>query len=201
MIKNNGLSEKQDKVLVELLIGGSQEAFGELYARYRERLLYFCKQYMNEADAEDIVQNVFLKLWEKRRFLGEVTSFSGYIQTMAKNDILKKFRHFDVHSRFARNLLMNEIDSTNETEDTVINNDYAILLNELIENLPPKQREVFRLNRVEGLSYNEISELLQTPLENVRKQVSLALKKIKDQMSQHTDIHFQMIIIIWVFFL
>ena len=199
MQKINVLSEKQDKELVELLIGGSQEAFGELYIRFRERLMYFCKQYMNETDAEDIIHDIFLLLWEKRHFLGAVSSFSGYLQTMAKNYILKKFRHLDVHSRFARNILMNETDSVNETENTIIDNDYAKLLDELIENLPPKQKEIFRLNRIEGLSYQEISELLQTSVENVRKQISLALNKIKDQLSQHTDIHFQMIITILMF--
>ena len=200
MAKFNELSDKQDRELVELLMGSSQAAFGELYARFRERLMYSCKQYMrNEADSEDIVHDIFLKLWEIRHFLNPELSFSGYLQTITQNYTLKKLRHFDVHSRFTRNMLMNEIDSTNETEDTVINNDYAKLLDELIETLPPKQKEVFRLSRIEGHTYKEISELLQISIENVRKHASLALKKIKDQLLQHTDIHFQMVIFFLMF--
>jgi len=196
------LSEKQDKELVELLISGSQEALGELYTRYKKRLICTCKQYMrNDTDAEDIVHEIFLQIWEKRHFLNPELSFLGYVQTMIKNNILKKLRHFDVHSRFSRNILTNEIDSTNETEDTIIDNDYAKLLDGLIERLPPKQKKIFRLSRIEGRTHKEISELMQISVENVRNHVSLALKKIKDHLLQHTDIHFQMVIIFLMFFL
>ena len=201
MPKINGLSEKQDTVLLELLAGGSQEALGELYARFRERLMYFCKQYMNESDAEDIAHDIFLQLWEKRHFMGTISSFSGYVQAMAKNCIMKKFRHFDVHSRFAGNVLINGTDSTNETEDAIIGNDYAELLDEWIENLPPKQKEVFRLSRIEELTHKEISELLHISVDNVRNHVSLALKKIKEHLEQHTDIHFKTVIILLLLFL
>ena len=197
MSVTNELAEKQDRELVELLVGGSQEAFEELYARFRERLMCFCKQYVrNEVEAEDIVHDIFLKLWETRHFLNPELSFSGYVHTMAKNHISDKFRHFDVHSRFAQNILINQIDVTTETEDSIINNDYIELLNEWTERLPPKQKEIFRLSHIEGLTYQEISELLQTPVGNVRKQVSRASKKMKNLLSLHTDIHSQMITIV-----
>ena len=183
---------KQDKELVELLTGNSREAFGELYARYRERLLYFCKQYLrNEEDAEDVVHDIFLQLWEKRHFLGTVSSFSGYVQTMIKNDTLKKLRHFDVHSRFARNILTNEIDSTNETEDAIIDNDYTKLLADVIERLPPKQKEVYRLSRIDGLSYKEVADMLHISVDTVQEHASVALKKIKKQLMKHADIHYK----------
>jgi len=202
MAKTNDILIKQDKELVELLIGGSQEAFGELYARFRERLMYSCKQYMRyEADADDIVHDIFLKLWETRHFLNPELSFSGYLQTITRNYTMKKFRHFDVHSRFVRNMFMNGTDATNETEDTIIGNDYAKLLNELIERLPSKQKEVFRLNRIEGFTYKEISELLHISVENVRKHASLALKKIIELFEQYTDVHIQTVIIFMMFFL
>jgi len=186
------ISEKQDRELVALLVDGSPQALGELYARYKERMIYFCKHYViNEEDAEDIVQDIFLQLWGKRHFLGSVTSFSGYIQAMTKNSILKRLRHIDVHARFVQTLLMNNNNSTNETEDAIIENDYEKLLNEMIERLPPMQKEIFRLSRIEGLDYKEIAELLQTSVENVRKNVSLALRKIQDQLSNHTDIQFR----------
>ena len=199
MPKINILSEKQDKELVELLTSGSQEACGELYARFKEWLMYLCKQFLkNEADAEDIVQDIFLKLWETRQSLGTVSSFSGLVKTMAQNYATSKLRHFDVHSRFAQNVLMNAKDLTNETEDTIINNDYEDFLDKIIERLPPKQQEIFRLHHIKGLTYIEIAEILQIPIENVRKNVSLALKKIKKQVVEHTDINIQTVILIFV---
>jgi len=201
MSKSNELSKKQNRELVELLIGGSQEAFGELYARFKKPLMYLCKQYMrNDADAEDIVHDIFLKVWETRHFLNPELSFSGYIQTVTENYVRDKLRHFDVHSRFAKNVLMNTQESTNETEASIIDNDYTELVNKLIERLPPKQKEIFQLNRIEGLTYNEISKLLQIPVGNVRRYASIASKKIKDQLSKHLDIHIQVVITILMSF-
>jgi len=92
MSKINEISKKQDKELVELLISGSQEALGELYARYRNPLMNFCKKYMrNEADAEDLIQDVFLQLWEKRHSLDTVSSFAGYVQTMTRTKYSTRF--------------------------------------------------------------------------------------------------------------
>ena len=186
----NELSKKQDRELVELLKNGSQKAFGELYHRYKERLIYSCKRYLkNEADSEDVVHDVFLQLWGNRHLLGEISSFSRYVQKITQNYAIDKLRHFDVHSRFARNIFINEIDSTNETEDTIIDNDYVEFFDKIIESLSPMQQKVFRLSRIEKLKYREIAELLDISIDTVKEYASIALKKIKKQITQHTDIH------------
>ena len=185
------LSTMQDRELVALFKKGSQEAFRELFIRHKDQLLFVCKKYLNdEAIIEDIVQDIFMQLWETRDSLHIVSSFSGYLYTSAKNRIINMHRQFDVHSRFTRYVLDNEKELTNDTEDSIIEKDYADLLNKLIESLPPMQKEVFRLHCIEELKYKEISESLQISVENVRKHVSLAVKKIKRQLPKHTDIHF-----------
>ena len=190
MPKINDISEKQDRELVELLMGGSQDALGELYTRFKKLLMPFCKKNIkNEADAEDIVHDIFIQLWENRHLLGDISSFSGYVQTIAKNKIFYTFRQSDIHSRFVRNMLTNGEESMNETEDEIIGNDYAEFLDEIIGHLPPMQQKVFRLSRIEGMTYKEIAELLHISAETVKKHASLALDKIKKQITQHTDIH------------
>ena len=185
----NDLSKRQDKELVELLIDDSHEALGEMYSRYKDRLMYLCKQYIrNEADAEDIVHDIFLKLWETRRFLNPELSFSGYLHTITENYVKDKLRHIDVRVSFAKNILVDARDSTNETEDTIINNDYTELLDELIESLPPMQKKVFQLSRIEGLKYKEIADLLQISVHTVQEYASLASKKMEKKLRQHTDI-------------
>ena len=202
MPKINVLSEKQDRELVELLRDGSHEALGELYTRYKDLLISFCKKNMkNEADAEDIVQDIILQIWENRHLINPELSFSGYVQTITQNRVFYTFRQSDIHSRFVRNMLTNGDYSTNETEDSIINDDYTALLNEIIEQLPPMQQKVIRLSRIEGLSYKEIAELLNISAETVKKHAALALKKIKNQIAQHTDIHLQTIIALLMFFL
>ena len=194
MQKINDLSEKQDKELVELLMEGSHDAFGELYARYKERLMVLCKRYLkNETDSEDIVQDIFVQLWETRHLLNPELSFSGYVQQITRNYAKDKLRHLDVHSRFARNILLNVTDLSNETEDEIADKDYAKLLNELVESLPERQKEIFRLSRIERLKYHEISKLLQISIPAVQKHASLALKRITEQLQQHANIHFKIV--------
>ena len=186
----NNLSKRKDLELLELLKNGSHSAFGELYARYYEPLNYYCTQYLNdEIGAEDVVQDIFLQLWETRDTLQVTSSFSGYLYASAKNRILNMYRQFDVHSRFAQYILVHETESTNETEDAIIENDYTTFLNRLIEQLPPMQKEVFRLSRIEGLTSKEIAEALNISDETVRKHSSLAMKKIKNQLINQLGIH------------
>ena len=195
------LSTMHDMELVALIKDGSELAFRELYMRHKDQLRYSCKKYLkNETMTEDIVHDIFTQLWDTRNTLHITSSFSGYLHTSARNRIINMYRQYDVHSRFAQYILDNEKEITNETEDSIIEKDYADLLNGLIESLPPMQKTVFRLSRIEGLTYQEISEKLQISVENARKQTSLALKKIKTHLAKHTDIHFQDFIIFLLFF-
>ena len=194
------LSTKKDMELVGLLKNGSHQAFEELYARYKGRLIKYCKQYMKDTtSAEDIVQDVFLQLWEKRDSLNIEVSFSGYVYTLVKNSILKEIRHSDVHARFIRHILMTENDSTNQTDDVIIYNDYTKLLNEILETLSTRQKEIFELSRIQGLTHNEIADLLQLSVHTVNEHAKIALKKVKNQVKQHTDIHLKTMIAILIF--
>ena len=192
----------QDRELVVLLKEGSQQAFEKLYARYKKQLIYLGKQSLkNETDVEDMVQDIFLQLWETRDSLDPELSFSGYLFTIMRNRILYKYRNFDVHARYAQHILINAKESTNETEETIIENDFSMLLTGVIESLPPMQKEIFTLSRINGLTYKEISEIMKISIPAIQKHASNALKKIKEHLKHHADIHFQTIMIFLLFFL
>jgi len=195
-ISDNGeLSNIQDSVLVALLKNDSHQAFCELYVRYYDPLRYYCQKYLNdEVEAEDVVQDIFMYLWESRNTLDITSSFSGYIYATAHNRILKMIRQFDVHLRYAQHILMNAKESTNETEDSIIDNDYAALLNEMIERLTPKQKEVFHLSRIEGLTYKEISDRLHISVPAVQKHASNVLEKIIGYLKKYKIIYFKAVI-------
>ena len=141
-----------------------------------------------------------MQVWETRDSLNAELSFSGYIHTLSHHRILNMYRQKGVHSRYVRYILDNEKELTNETEDLIADNDYAALLNEILEILPPKQREVFKLSRIEGLKYKEISEILRISIPAVQKHASIALKKIKKYLQQHANIHFQDVMIFLILF-
>ena len=196
IIPNIGkVSNLQDSELVVLMQSDSYQAFSELYVRYYDPLHFYCQKFLNDDnEAEDVVQDIFMHLWETRSTLAITSSFSGYIYASAHNRILKMMRQFDVHLRYAQHILMNAKECTNETEDAILDNDYASLLNEMMERLSPKQKEVFRLSRMEGLTYKEIAEILHISVPAVQKHVSNVLEKIKGYLKQHALIHFKEVI-------
>jgi RNA polymerase sigma-70 factor (ECF subfamily) len=202
MLDMDNLSKKVDKELVELLMAGSQQAFEELYIRYKDRLMYFCKRILkDQTKSEDIVHDIFLQLLEKNESLNPELSFWGYLQKLAQNRILDEFRRFDIYSRFAQYIIMNGKDSTIQTESSILDHDYTKLLNELIESLSPKQKEIFQLSRIQGLTYKEIAELKHVSVETVREHAYFALKKIKKYLMQHADLHFKTVITLLMFLL
>ena len=199
---NNELSKKQDKELVALFKDGSKQAFDELYIRYKKKLTCFCKGALrDEIRSEDIAHDVFMQVFETYDSLNPELSFYGYLQTIAHNRIANELKRFDVHLRYTQHIIKHGNDATNQTEDSIIENDYAKLLNEIIDTLTPQQREIFRLSRIEGLTYNEIAKLLHLSLRTIQKHASLALEKIKKQLMEHADLHFKIVVIFLMFFL
>ena len=195
------LSTLQDKELVALFKKGLKQAFDVLYFRYIKKMIIFCNSLLrDESRAEDIAHDVFLQILETPDSLNPEKSFSGYLQTIARNRILNEFKRTDVHLQYAQHIITHENDATNQTEHLILDNDYAKLLNDMIDELTPQQKEVFRLSRIQGLNYNEIAELLHISLPTVKKHASLALEKIRKQLTEHADLHFKTVITFLIFF-
>lgn len=190
---------ENEQELVRALISGSKDAFTELYVSYKGRLMYFCNRFLKDKEkSEDVIQDIFIQIWESRDKLNPELSFSGYVHTLSQNRILNILRQFDVHSRFVQGSIKKQITSTTGTEDAIIEKDLARILKEATENLSPKQKEVFRLSRIQGLTYKEIAELLQISVPTVQEHASLALKKIKEYLSQHADVHFRLLFFLYL---
>ena len=193
-------STMPDKELVALFKEGLQPAFVELYVRYEKKLINFCKGFLKDGSkAEDIIQDIFLQILETPDSLNTEKSFYGYLQTIAKNRVLYEARKSNIHLRYEHHAFKHGNDVTNQTEDMILDNDYEKLLNEMIDGLTPQQKEVFRLSRLQGLTYNEIAETMHISLRTVKKHASLALEKIKNQLMEHADIHFKTIMTLLLF--
>ncbi|MDR1668117.1 MAG: RNA polymerase sigma-70 factor [Bacteroidales bacterium] len=184
-----------DKELVVLLSGGSGGAFEELYARYKTRLLYFCNRFMkNKSESEDILQDIFIQIWETRDSLNPDLSFAAYLHTLARNRILNLFRQRDIHERFARATRMNCPEEDHQTETEIIDRDYAELMKKALETLSPRQKEIFLLSRRQELTYKEISKMLNISVFTVQEYASIALLKIKKYLTQYGDIYFKLVL-------
>ena len=176
-------------MLVQRLAKNDVQAFNELYNLYSRRIFGFAYGILrSKEEAEGIVQEVFVKIWETRNNLRSDLSFSWFLFTIARNLILNKLQHHQYEMRYQKDFLAETSGDDNNTEEQVFYRDMSDHINNLIMELPPKRKEIFLLSRFEGLSYQEISEKLNISVKTVEVQISLALKYIRARIKKITPV-------------
>ena len=169
--------------LVERLKDSDAEAFDELFDRYSRQLYFFAFKYLkSDTEAEELVQETFLRVWENRRSLLPDSSFKSYLFTIALNQMRKAFRKRTLLLRYLTEHSHHPAQADTRDIDSV---DYASLLarlDHLIEKLPARKRTIFIMSRKEGRSSKEIARELEITSGAVDNQISDALKIIRYQM-------------------
>ena len=178
MYATDTLMDEREVVL--RLIDGDEEAFCELYAAYKNRLLYFALKFVKSHEfAEDIFQDAFTVVWQTRRFINPEASFSSYLYTIVRNRILNQLRDMANEDQLKEQILSQAIDSTNETNNHILLNDLKEIIARALEQLTPRQREVFKMSRELQMSHKEIAEALGVSVHTVQEHISLSLKVIR----------------------
>jgi RNA polymerase sigma-70 factor (family 1) len=152
------------------------EAFAQLYDHYWNRIYSLARVYLKSSQtAEDLVQEIFLKIWSGRKTLGEVRSFRPFLLVMARNMIISHLR---------KTVFLYELgdeDYTRSAEDflqpdhLLTLKESALLLQEAVDSLPAQQKRAYRLSRDSGKSYAEIAQDMQISPLTVRTHISQAL--------------------------
>ena len=175
-----------DNVLVEKLSKGDVEAFDLLYEKYSGKLYSFGLKYLRSVDeAEELVQSVFLKLWENYRILKTETSFKSYIFTIAYNEICNLFRKRSYQQKFIHETLYENAHSSSETEESIDYQSDLDRVTKIIETLTERQRTIFLKSRYEGKSTKEIANELNLSPGTVDNYISSTLKLIRSKL--HID--------------
>ncbi len=182
------MSFDHDNINPGLLIrlkDGDIHAFDELYRLYCHRLFSFVFRILkNEADSDDIVQEVFLKIWEYRGKLGDYRLLNSLIFTIAYNNSISHLRKritSEKYIEYLRNLSVNDIpgDFISEIELTELNSK----VENLISSLPDRQKQVFLLHKEKGFTYSEISEKLEISKNTVENHMVKALKYLRRNLN------------------
>lgn len=142
------------------------------------------KYFKSEAEAEELVQSVFLKIWENRSGLKKELSFNSYLFTIAYNDICKIFRKRSYNKEFVADYLRQNSENSSETEDRIDFRSILSQVEQIIEKLPERQKLVFRKSRFEGLSSKEIAEELKISVGSVDNYISNSLKFLKSKVKR-----------------
>lgn len=135
------------------------EAFDQAYRKYAGKLYAFGLRYLKSpAESEELVQNIFLKLWENRKDLRKDTSFKAYLFTIAYNDICKFFRKKKYYEQFIQETIHNNPDGSYSIEGKLDSQSILDKVQQVIEKLPEKHKKVFMESRLEGKTAKEIAK-------------------------------------------
>lgn len=169
-----------DADLVHRIKYGEKKAFQELYERYAPKIHHFSLSYLkNEADSEELVQNVFLKVWEKRKILDASQNIKSYIFKIAVNSIYDFIRCKNIEKAFSEFALNNYSRESNNTWNTIIYKEMQTTLNKRVSQMPEQRRRVFHLSKRKGLTNDEIAEKLNISKRTVENQLYRALAFLK----------------------
>lgn len=172
-----------DADLVVLLKNDDILAYNEIYQRYKWVLfLHAIKRIRDREESRDIVQELFLQLWDKRATLNIHGHLSGYLYTAIRNRVIKFISHQKVESVYLTSLTDMVNSGTCITDHLVREKNLSLLIEQAINELPAKMREVFLLSRQEHLSHREIAARLGIEESTVKRQVSNALKILRDKL-------------------
>lgn len=174
-----------DQDLLSQLRTGGEEAFETLWRSYYKRVLFFCRRYLPESEAQDITTEVFVSLWNRRTELTSTGKISTYLFVAARNRCYNAQRDHHSHSKHLLNIANLQESDDNELFLEEVRGQLIKLINEQVNKLPEKMRQVFLLSFEEGLKPSEIAERLGVSVKTVKNQKISAIKMLKAILQNH----------------
>lgn len=176
-----------ERSLVLRLINGDEEAFCELYAAYKNRLIYFAMRFLKSREyAEDAFQDAFTVIWQGRRFINPDASFSSYLYTIVRNRVLNQLRDLERHDELKEQILSQAVDYANDTGYAILANDLRALIARAMQQLTDRQRQVFEMSREMQLSHREIADALGISVYTVQEHISTSLRILRTYLEKHS---------------
>ena len=192
-VVTNICTNMNERERVLAIKGGDHQAFIDLYNEYWSQVYDFSRLYIATiADAEEIVQDVFVKLWESRHLLKEDENIKGFLFIVTRNIVFNKNKKRVNENLFKTSVLV-AYGNEGYYNSTTVEEDYCasqlkIFIERLINSLPEQQRKCFLLSREESLSYKEIAERLGISQKTVEIHMGKALKFLKDKVKRGWEI-------------
>jgi RNA polymerase sigma factor (sigma-70 family) len=179
-----------ERILLQKVSQGNWHAYTHLFNYYMPKLSAYIFPFTGDSihDTEEVIQEVFLKIWEKKEMLLSIRSFDSYLFRMAKNkliDLIDQRRAIRKRNEQYTSLKKNAIQSG--PDEDLQYRQYTATARDAIESLSPKLKAVFVMSTEEELSLGDISEKLAIPRETVKKRLYLASQSIKNFLKKHGE--------------
>ena len=178
--------EHTEKETVGQLIHGDRIAFTYLYNDYADKVYYFALKYLRSQEAaENLTQEVFVKLWETRDRLDPEFSFNAYLFTIARNTIFNSHRKKRNELAYLNhlNLVFNHAEFKTEQEFHL--KELQVHIEQCVDKLPAQRQIVFRMSRTEGFSHKEIAMKLGISEKTIAAHIRLALKTLRKYLKEN----------------
>ena len=174
------LTENMVRDWVTALKEDDANAFDQLFKQFAKRLYYFELGYLkSKADAEEIVQDVFYKIWENRKSLNPDLSFKAYIFKIAYRNINEAFRKLAQEQSYRHELIAVSLNFDNDLDERTDYHSLLCLVETIVNGLPPRQKDIFIMRKQQGMAVKEIANVLGITPKTVENHLTEALKTVK----------------------
>ncbi|SDS72832.1 RNA polymerase sigma-70 factor, ECF subfamily [Mucilaginibacter mallensis] len=191
----NPLSTLSDEEILPELISGRVEAFTVLYERYNRNIYQFVYKFVHSAElADDLTQEIFIKLWNSRQQLSHVESFKAYLLVSARNHTLDSLKAALRSEKAIGEVVKNFVMQRKATDERLLDADYTAFLQRELAKLPGRTREIFRLCRKEGHTYEEVAHELGVSKSAVKNHMVFAMKVLKTSVELELGVSLAIVI-------
>lgn len=192
-------------LLLNDLSAGRKEAFEYLFTTYYPRLRNYASHFITDVDdVEDIIQDCFVSLWNRRTMLTGI-SLSSMLFTMVRNGCLNFLKHKAIAQGYNAEELKHisgsealyNLDFLGSADEELLYNELRRQIDEVLSNLPERSRQVFVMSRFEGLKNKEIAERLDISVKVVEKHITKSLAMLRKQILRHGNAELCLILLSW----
>jgi RNA polymerase sigma-70 factor, ECF subfamily len=191
MEKDRVLTTSNTEDIIRRLKKDDKSAVDELFSYYYPRLYHFSKSILKiETGIDDILQEVFVKIWLNRNKISNIETFNAYIFTITKNEVLNLIRSNLRDQTFKEEFFLRSVAEEYQTQNQVEFDEIKSGIDRIVASLPEKRQQVFVLSRTEGLSNKEIAQQLNISEKTVEDHITHAIKHIKTSIKDMGVISF-----------
>ena len=175
--------------LIKIAENGDHEAFKRMFHYFYARLLSVARYYVHSHElAEEVVNDVFVKIWDKRKKLMQIKKLETYLYVLVKNHALNQIREASGHRVMSIDKTVLEITvSSINPEEQFLSQEMLEVFQRSVDALPPKCGLVFRMVKDDRLTYKEVASILNISVKMVEKHVGLGLKRLRKDLDNYAD--------------
>jgi len=182
------ISPHDERELLSLLKQGNEQAFEKIYKVYSSRLFgNVFKMVKSETTTQEILQDVFIKIWSNRASIDLDKSFRSYLFRIAENKVYDFFRKASRDKKIQAQLFATATEGYEHIEEMIYRKENALLLQKAIGSLSPQRQQIFRLIKLDNKSYDEVSRLLGISVSTISDHIVKANKAIREFIFTHND--------------